>query len=179
MKRKYTISVIVCILTILSLIRIITINNTANEYKLYKENYRSEQQIDTDDFSYIVKDFCIYSASQMETEYAVSDNNISVDEIYYAVIDIDYMYTGSETVASPDIIEMDLMSGTWSNGVNMQATAQLNKSGFSVERNKSASCKIVFNLRKDTFSKSGWKDVCNRGYQLVIMKYPNAIMIEL
>ncbi|MDD3239669.1 MAG: hypothetical protein PHW47_06210 [Lachnospira sp.] len=179
MKRNCIVYFIIGVIAILSVIRIITINSTANEYKLRKENYASAEQIDTTDFTYIVKRFRILDASQMETEYSVSDNNIADDEIYYAIVDLEYTYTGSEAIASPDIIEMDLMSDTWSNGVNMQATSQLNKSGFSVERDKSVSSTIVFNLRKDTFSKSGWKDVCNRGYQLVIMKYPNAIIIDL
>ena len=166
------------VIVILSACRIVFLNTTSEEYRIKKIKNNLGEQFVENDFSYNVMGIEILNAEKMELMYKIKDDKVPMDEIYYAIVDVQCTYLGEEKM-KPEVTKMYLASVAWNNGVNLYATSQLNGDDFLIAKGGSDTIKIVINLRKDTFSNSGWKDVSARKYQLIMMNYPRAIIVDL
>lgn len=177
MRKKLAI-ISVTVVFILSIIRIIMVNSNAEIYKLKIEKCERNVTVECDEFSYKVIDYEILNPYEIEQKYQYKDD-AEPSNLYYAIVNLEYTYKGNNQGGMPPIYELQLETGAWSNGINASATSQINSGDMMVSLNETKAYKIVFDLRKIMFSKSGWKDVCTKNYQLVMMNYPRVIKFDL
>jgi parvulin-like peptidyl-prolyl isomerase len=155
-------------IAVISAVRIAYINTNAEEYKIYEQTYDKSENVVWNDYEIAVKSFEIISAEDMEERYGYKNN--SDEEIYYAIVNIDYEYIGTEKEKGFDVASMYLMSGTWENGAELFATMSINSE--KIEH-------VVFFLDRRMFSGKSWKKLQDRHYQLAFNNYPCIKVVDL
>lgn len=177
MKKRIAVLVIAAVIVIASAIRIVYINTNAEEYKVYTSTYEKGETFNYKDYDIKVNGIDIIDRQEFVDRYGKISADEADDEIYYAVVSIDYRYVGDEQSNHLDVSKFVLTSGVWHNGSELLTTMKIN--GDNSGKQEVNDYKLVFFINKKLYSNSGWKKIHSRKYQLGIEEYPYFMVVNL
>lgn len=178
MRRKVVIAIWIVLLAVSAVIRMVRVNISGNDLQPKITYQEMGQSWEMQDYTYCVQSYEILDADAMYERFAIRDEDTPKEDIYYLLADVAVTYSGEDEVRF-DLMQFNFQSGGWHNGQDFFNVMKLNSEKMRLKKGETVTFTCITSLRRMMFSKSDWKKVKKRTYELVSMDYPDVVVVPL